>query len=62
MTRHGWIGLITGGMTAVVIAAWTVQPSATVQVERAQVTTGPVVRQVLADGTVESLMTDGPSC
>jgi HlyD family secretion protein len=57
MTRRGWIVIITGGVMAIGIAAWTVEPSATVQVERAQVTTGPVVRQVLADGTVEARTT-----
>jgi HlyD family secretion protein len=36
------------------IAAWTLRPAASVQVERAQVTTGPIVRQVIAVGTVEA--------
>lgn len=57
MTRARWIAVVTCGMAFVGIAAWTLRPIATVQVERAQVTTGPIVRQVIAVGTVEARTT-----
>ena len=55
MTRARWIAVVTCGMAFVGIAAWTLRPTMTVQVERAQVTTGPIVRQVIAVGTVEGI-------
>jgi HlyD family secretion protein len=54
MTSGRWIAVVTCGMTFAGIAAWALRPAATVQVERAQVTTGPIVRQVIAVGTVEA--------
>ena len=57
MTYARWIAIVGCGVTFVGIATWAFQPGATVQVERAQVTTGSIVRQVIAVGTVEARTT-----
>lgn len=54
MSRVKWIAIVTCGIAAAGIAVWVHQPATTVQVDRAQVTTGPIVRQVIAVGTVEA--------
>jgi hypothetical protein len=49
MTRaRRWIAIVTCGLVFVGLAAWALRRTATVQVARAQVTTGPIVCQVIA--------------
>jgi HlyD family secretion protein len=55
MTSRIWIGMAIGGALIAGLTAWALHPTLDVQVERASVTDGPIVRHVVAVGTVEAV-------
>src|SRR5437868_7747032 len=55
MTTVKWCGLAIGGAVLAGAAAWALRPIFDVQVERAPVTAGPIIRRVVAIGTVEPI-------
>ena len=57
MTRPRWISVIVIGVALAGAARWAVQATTDVQVERAEVTSGPITRQLVAAGSVQAVTT-----
>jgi multidrug efflux pump subunit AcrA (membrane-fusion protein) len=52
-----WLGTVVGGMVLAGITPWGFRATPEVQVVSAQVTAGPIIRRVVATGTVQPLTT-----
>jgi HlyD family secretion protein len=57
MTRAKWIGVAAIGAALAAAATWAAHATPDIHVERAQVTAGPITRQVVAAGSVQAVTT-----